>query len=231
MARYFPSVEPRGAYQAKRAAALSGVPLSTVHYWAREEILVPSISPTRIKLWSYADLMGLRTIYWLRHPKSAGDRNVPATSMPVVRRALAALKDMDLALWTEDSGPSVAVDRAGEVMIRPDADPETVEGQKVMEADELSLIPPFPSLEGPQGPDLQAPRPHLRIVPGKLGGSPHVQHTRVETIALHALAARGLSEDKIHHLYPALSEPSLSEALDLELQLSRNLTLAASTNG
>lgn len=41
---------PRGAYQADRAAALSGVPLSTVHWWAREEILVPSISAQRVKL-------------------------------------------------------------------------------------------------------------------------------------------------------------------------------------
>lgn len=32
---------PRGAYSADRAASLSGVPKSTVHYWARKEILVP----------------------------------------------------------------------------------------------------------------------------------------------------------------------------------------------
>ncbi|HZO49924.1 MAG TPA: MerR family transcriptional regulator [Gaiellaceae bacterium] len=53
----------RGAYTADRASALSGVPKSTLHYWARIEILVPRISPERIKLWSYPDLMALRTIY------------------------------------------------------------------------------------------------------------------------------------------------------------------------
>lgn len=52
-----------GAYTADRAAALSGVPKSTIHYWARKEVLVPSISPERVKLWSYTDLLGLRTIY------------------------------------------------------------------------------------------------------------------------------------------------------------------------
>lgn len=34
-----------------------------LHYWARQEILVPSVSPERVKLWSYGDLMALRTIY------------------------------------------------------------------------------------------------------------------------------------------------------------------------
>lgn len=56
-------MEPRGAYTAERAAALSGVPKSTVHNWARQDILVPSVSAERVKLWSYGDLMALRTIY------------------------------------------------------------------------------------------------------------------------------------------------------------------------
>lgn len=53
-------MEPRGEYTAERAAALSGVPKSTVHYWARQGILIPSGSPERVKLWSYGDLMALR---------------------------------------------------------------------------------------------------------------------------------------------------------------------------
>jgi hypothetical protein len=71
-------VDSRGAYPADRAAALSGVPLSTVHYWSRNGVLVPSVSAERVKLWSYADLLALRTIYWLRHEKESGDgRAVP----------------------------------------------------------------------------------------------------------------------------------------------------------
>ena len=58
-----------GCYEGPRAAALSGVPVSTVYLWARSGIVEPSVSPTRIKLWSYADLMALRIVYWLRHPK------------------------------------------------------------------------------------------------------------------------------------------------------------------
>ena len=97
------TVDPRGAYTADRAAALSGVPKSTVHYWARREILVPSISDVRIRLWSYSDLMSLRTIAWLRATKTAPDgQDVPATAMRAVRRALRDLAELDLGLWTED---------------------------------------------------------------------------------------------------------------------------------
>jgi uncharacterized protein (DUF433 family) len=82
-----------GAYTGDRAAALSGVPKSTIHWWARNDVLVPSVSATRVMLWSYADLMGLRVIYWLRQRKTTKlGVEVPRTSMPAVRRALKQLR-------------------------------------------------------------------------------------------------------------------------------------------
>src|SRR5215211_5260298 len=105
---------PRGAYPADRASALSGVPLSTVHWWARHDDLVPSISSQRVKLWSYSDLMGLRIIYWLRQAKKAPNGvDVPRTAMPAVRRALEQIAELDLGLWNEETGPALAVDRGG----------------------------------------------------------------------------------------------------------------------
>lgn len=173
----------RGAYPADRAAALSGVPKSTVHYWSREGVLVPSISAERVKLWSYSDLMGLRLIHWLRHPKAVpGGQAVPAASMPVVRRALAELAELDLDLWTEDAGPGVAVDRGGHIIVDPDGAAATLDGQSVV-AEVLDLLHPFPTEEGTNGPHLRTPRPRLRIVPGKLA-------------ALRTSSARGL---KLRH--------------------------------
>ena len=223
------SVHPQGAYDAKRAAALSGVPLSTLHYWARNEILMPTISPVRTKLWSYADLMGLRTIYWLRQTKRAGGNgsDVPRTSMPAVKRALKALAELDLDLWTESGGPAVAVDRRGELYIHARETVETISGQSPLDADLLDLISPFPTSEGTKGPDLQAPRPRLRIVPGKLAGAPHVEHTRIETQALAALERRGMPTTKLRVLYPLTDDAALDQALDLEHQLATNLRLAA----
>ena len=112
-------MDSTGAYSADRAAALSAVPISTVHYWARTGVLVPSVSPERVKLWSYSDLMGLRMIYWLRRTKEAPDgRDVPRSSMGAVREALAALgRPRRLRLWSEEYGPGVIVDRVGRILI------------------------------------------------------------------------------------------------------------------
>lgn len=217
-------MEARGAYTAERAAALSGVPRSTVHYWARQEILVPSVSPQRVKLWSYGDLMALRTIYWLRQNKQDPDgREVPRTAMKAVRRALREIAALELDLWGDDGAPRVAVDRSGGIVIEHDGSAQRPEGQSILDADMLDLLAPFASREGLYGPDLSVPRPLLRIVPGKLGGSPHVVHTRLESQALGALADSGLEQAKIYRLYPDVEPAAIEDALDLERQLAENL--------
>lgn len=215
-----------GAYTADRAAALSGVPWSTVHYWARKGHLVPSVSPEKVKLWSYTDLLALRTIYWLRQPKqSKQGHEIPASTMPAVRRALASLRRLDLDLF-EGGRPLVVVDRHGEVFIDPPGGPlQTVEGQGVFR-ELLDLVAPFPTEEGPRGPHLQEPRPQLRIMPLKLAGSPHVQSTRIETRTLAALSRRGYPTERISLLYPAIDREAIDEALDLEQQLQQNLHAA-----
>ena len=221
-------MDPRGAYPADRAAALSGVPKSTAHYWARKEILVPSISDVRVKLWSYSDLMSLRTIAWLRATKTAPDgHDVPATAMSAVRRALKELAELDLDLWTEDAGPNVAVDRRGGIVLDVRDHPQHADGQQLLDADQFQLLRPFEISLETRGPDLVAPRPRLRIIPGKLSGAPHVHRTRIETEALAALARRGLTSDRIVVLYPAIERADVRDALDLERQLQRDLALAA----
>lgn len=217
---------PRGAYPADRAAALSGVPLSTVHWWARNGVLVPAVSAQKIKLWSYPDLMGLRIIYWLRQAKTPSDNvTIPRTAMSAVRRALAQLAELELDLWTAEHGPALNVDRSGNVIVASTPEPEAAHRQRLLTIDDdvLSVISPFDTGEGSSGPDLFAPREHLRIVPGKLGGSPHVTHTRLESQALGALADSGLTEAKIYSLYPQIDHEAIDDALDLERQLARNL--------
>ena len=224
---YLLSVTQRGAYPADRAAALSGVPLSTVHWWARHGVLVPSLSARRIKLWSYSDLMGLRIIYWLRQAKETPDgAAVARTAMPAVRRALSQLAELDLRLWSEDTGPTVRVDRGGNVVVALEPYAEGPHRQRALAAaddDLLSVTEPFRTVEGSRGPDLRRPRTRIRIVPGKLGGAPHVAHTRLESQALAALALAGLPEAKIYQLYPNVEGPAIDDALDLERQLERNL--------
>ena len=212
-----------GAYTAERAAALSGVPKSTIHWWARHEILVPSVSAERVKLWSYSDLMGLRVIYWLRQRKATNlGVDIPGTSMPAVRRALDALRDLGAPIWKLGSDHVLFVDGTGEIYLKRPDGVQNLDGQL---GDEglLDLIAPFKTQEGARGPDLVRPRPDLRILPGKLGGSPHVVGTRNETCAIAALAKDDFTLDGILSLYPHLTREQIDQAIDLERQLDENL--------
>jgi uncharacterized protein (DUF433 family) len=184
---------PRGAYPADRAAALSGVPISTVHYWARQE------------------------------KTGDDGQEVPASTMPGVKAVLEQLSVMDLALWSEDHGPRVRVDLSGKILVTGGPHPEDASGQAVLAGSgELDVLEPFPTKQG-KGPHLVHPRPMLRIVPGKLGGSPHLVHTRLESKAVGALATRGMDTAKIYKLYPRFSKAAIRQAIDLEAQLDRNL--------
>ncbi len=211
-----------GAYTAERAAALSGVPKSTLHWWARHDVLVPGVSATRVMMWSYADLMGLRVIYWLRRRKTtARGTEIPPTSMPAVRRALKELRAFNVSIW-EGGRPSLLVDPRGKIHLQDETTVRDLANQ-VVRGELLDLIAPFSTAEGTRGPDLVTPGPELRIVPGKLSGSPHVVHTRLETRALAALAVDGFDVGRIRRLYPYLTAPQVDAALALERQLEANL--------
>ncbi len=143
--------------------------------------------------------------------------------MKAVRRALGEIDALELDVWSEDTAPSVKVDRSGGIVIEHDGEAQRLGGQSIIDSDMLDLLAPFDTREGLHGPDLSIPRPRLRIVPGKLGGSPHVAHTRLESQALGALADSGLAQEKIYRLYPDIEPAAIEDALDLERQLSQNL--------
>lgn len=209
-----------GCYDAARTAALSGVPKSTVYYWARTEVISPSVSPVREMLWSYADLMALRIVSWLRHPKESDDGVHPASPMPEVRRALKALDKRGLDLWSPDAVPwsPLVVDRKGKIHIRYRGDVADLAGQAPLDTQWLDPLAAFEA-DGGNGPNLLAPRPHIRIVPARVAGEPHVVDSRLTTLSLAALASRGMSVSRIAKLYDVEAEV-VDEALDLERQLA-----------
>jgi len=207
-----------GCYDARRTAALSGVPRSTVYDWARKGVVVPSISPEREKLWSYADLMALRIVSWLRHPKALDGDVRPASAMRHVREALVQLDEQGLDLWDGRAGASpLFVDPTGKIVIDTPAATHDLSGQGVLPG-WLDLLGVFEGSDG-AGPDLRRPREHLRIVPGKCAGEPHIDGSRLTTVTVAALAGRGYTLDDVARLYPDESRQSLEEAIDLERSL------------
>ncbi|HEY5847265.1 MAG TPA: DUF433 domain-containing protein [Nakamurella sp.] len=216
-----------GCYEASRASALSGVPLTTVYWWARHGVVVPSVSPVREKLWSYSDLIALRVVSWLRHAKPADVGELPASPMPQVRQALTMLGEYNLDPWSPsapDTSP-LLVDCAGRIFLRINGDVVDLEGQRsILHEQVLELTAPFTSAGG-DGPNLLRPRPHLRIVPAKVAGEPHIEHSRLTSRTVAALADRGFSPAQIAAMYDE-PEQAIREAIDLERQLAGSVVAA-----
>ena len=214
-----------GVYGARRAAALSGVPFSTVHDWARKGVVVPSVSIVRTKLWSYSDLLALRAVSWLRKLAAfAADRPRRATPMRDVRQALAALREMVGRVWSRDDAGllrcALLVDPDGTVLIRDDLESATEVASRQVRPASLNVFAEFHSPEGKLGPNLVVPREHLRIIPGKLAGEPHIAGTRLDTRSVYGMTGRGLDLRQIMWHYPQVSESQLANAIALEEQLA-----------
>ena len=209
-----------GCYEGSRAAALSGVPVSTVYLWARTGIVKPSVSPKRIKLWSYADLMALRIVYWLRHPKKGQGSDIAASPMPQVRKALAQLEHRGLDIWDESASypdSPLRVDSSANIFVVGD-DVSRVDGQQSL-AGMLDLLGPFEG-DGSRGPDLVRPRPNLRIIPGRVSGEPHLAGSRITTQVAAALHRNVADVEKIATLYPGFDASIFEEAVEFEFSLA-----------
>lgn len=213
----------RGVYEAARASALAGVPLSTLYLWAREEIVIPSISPERVKLWSWSDLVAARAVYWLRHPSEERQPTPMGQVRALIERFEAEDVSLGQALVSQEF--SLAVDPTGTPHLTTHGTMTEARGrwrQGVSEDVMKDFLAPFSIEKGVIGPHLLTPARGISIVPGKLSGEPHVQDTRIETRVLSALRERGYQLEQLADLYPDASELAIKRALRLERQLQRN---------
>ena len=205
-------LEPgRGVYDTHRAAALSGVPVSTLHYWARTGLYAPSVSPgPRTRLWSWADLLALRAIDWFRK----GDDSRAKASIVALRQALT---ELELAGYSrEDLSHILAVSSSdGQLYLHlPRRTVSARPGRQGALDKVLNLVAPYKS-----APDLLQPRPLLRIIPGKLHGEPHIVGTRIPSLTIGALDKTGYTLEQIRSMYPDATPEALGEAIDFERSL------------
>lgn len=206
---------PRGRYSADRASQLSGVPMSTIYDWQRNDIYVPDFGGASPMAWSYRDLVYLRLLAWLRQLKMP--RPVAAERVTDVKQYVATGHELRMIRATSDS------------VVFDDETTDRKTGVNLLPFDDFTgLLSVFDLLDPVEelgkhplwGPDLVTPSAHTYISPWVLGGDPCVENTRIPTATILALhEERGLSTPQIVELYPGLKPDAAEDAYELEKRL------------
>ncbi|MFD9829016.1 MerR family transcriptional regulator [Tsukamurella tyrosinosolvens] len=192
--------------------ALTGTTAHQLRNWRRTGLLVPEVRDKRPPLYSFRDLVALRTVARLRS----------GTSLQKVRKAFAKMPEFDLtdhpseyrfavaddsiAVWT-DEGFLDLVKKPGQYRIVSLAD----------------IFRPFRNHRDDDVVDFERPRERLRVDARRLGGWPTIDGTRVpfDTVADAAGGDHPISLDNLRHFYPGVSPAAAKDAVDFAAAVRR----------
>ena len=197
------------AYPTKMAAALTGATVSQLGHWRSNEtgpLLTPEIQSSPKALYSFRDILALRTCVRLRR----------YTSLQKIRAAISNLRN--LGDREHLSSYTIVSDTAGNIQLISHDD--TVDltrnpGQQQLFAVEIAkVIESFSPRAGVLVPDLFRPRAHVAVDPETQGGVPVIAGTRVPYDLVAGLIADGVPPEDISHYYPAVSAAAARDAID-----------------
>ncbi|WP_311922970.1 DUF433 domain-containing protein [Microbispora sp. H10836] len=198
----------RLSYSPKLAAALSGATLRQLAHWrkagsGRGALLVPEISAVRPVLYSFRDVMALRTCVKLRND----------ASLQKIRRALDTLRD-DLGEREHLSEYRLVADGSSIYLVEPAQAVDLVRSKKNIVIHEMvDVLRPF-YRDGRHIPDLLRPRDHVTVDPAVRGGIPVIEGTRVPYDEVAALLRDGVPADRIPVYYPSVTATAALQAAD-----------------
>ncbi len=184
--------------------------MNQLAYWRRQTrsdapLLVPSAARSGRFLYSWADVLALRSIVYLRQVKS----------LPRIRKAVETLVRLEEAEWEHlaryrfvRTPDTIIVETRAGRLIDLERQPGTMLEDILME----DVLKPFDTESGRRVPDLRRPRPFLSVDPGVLGGYPVLAGTRVPYDVVAGLAEDGYHEAEIIELYPSVKEGTVADA-------------------
>ncbi|RIV34115.1 DUF433 domain-containing protein [Micromonospora radicis] len=201
------------SYEPRVAAALSGATLRQLSYWRVTRVLQPEISASRPVLYSFRDLIALRTFAYLR-----GER-----SLQSIRRAVRTLADIG---ETEhlSSYRLVAQGKKSIALVRDEGAVDLVEkpGQSLTVVKLGDVLQSFP-LGDVEVPNLLHPRQKISVDPEVRGGHPVVEGTRVPFEIIAGLVRDGVEPEEVADFYPSVSAEAARDAVDFADYVDRSV--------
>ena len=188
----------------KLTATLTGTSTRQLYDWRRKGVLVPEVSPSSPALYSFRDLVAVRTVAFLRSQ----------ISFQKVRVAFENLRQLDYLDHPSTykfgtDGNTIAVEDGNGTVI----DLVSNKGQYVMFTLE-EIFREFTNFAGNKVVDFERPLPHLEVNPRRMGGWPTIAGTRVPYDAISDLLDDGFySLEDVQHFYPTVEPLEARDAI------------------
>lgn len=193
------------SYPPYLAAALSGATVRQLGHWRRETssgaVLVPEVSQKRPVLYSFRDVVALRTCVFLRKDASLQRVRLAIGNL----RSLGELEHLSEYTLVSDNGSIVLVknDAAIDLVKNP--------GQYVM-AEMSDVLGPIVNRNEVEIPPLFKPNDHIRVNPEVRFGHPVIAGTRVPYENVADLVADGVPVKSIGTYYPSVDADAATDA-------------------
>lgn len=192
------------------ASVLTGASVPQLAYWRRrtpsaDPLLVPEGRRSGRYLYSWADVVALRSIVYLRQEKS----------LPRIRRAVGTLRRLEADEWTHlaayrlvSTDSTIIVETRSGQLVDLEQQPGTILDAVLMS----DVLAPFKTSSGRSVPSLKRPRPRIAVDPTVLGGYPVIVGTRVPFDVVAQLAHDDLEPREITAIYPSVEPEAIDDA-------------------
>lgn len=198
------------AYPLQLTSVLSGVTPSQLHRWRATGLVVPEIKPYRPPLYSYRDLMLLRTMAYLRAETAA-------------ERVATAFNNLDFFHLTDHpseyefgtDGKTIYVEHEGKALdlVRRPGDITLMSFTEVLES--------FSNFRNDTVPPLTRPADGIVVRPQRLSGWPTVEDTRVPYDTIAGLVDfRTVFPEDVPDFYPSVSPLQAEQAVAFDKTVS-----------
>lgn len=194
------------AYPLKLASVLTGATPSQLYRWRDSGLVRPEIKPFRPPLYSFRDLLLLRSVVFLRAHTSSQKIHKAFGNLPDVVDAVEhpskynfGIDDETIYLGTDDGEAIDILKRVGHVTLFSFED----------------MLQSFPNFKGAPVPNLMKPSEHIEVRPQRVGGWPTIEGTRVpyDTIA-RLVDGITVHPDDVPDFYPSVTADAAQDAVD-----------------
>lgn len=193
------------------ASKMSGASTHQLAYWRNTDVLVPEVeSQTRPYLYSFRDVVALRTFAWLRADHS----------LQAIRKSLDTIRELDMV----DHPANYRLVKMGSTIGVVGDDQHAIDllrnpGQETVGTLE-DVFAKFQTKKRRTVDPLLHPRAGVEVNPNRLGGWPTITGTRVPFDIVASLIADGtVAPEHVADYYPGVSADAARDALDYQLSI------------